>query len=237
MGLLSSELCAAGRRLAHELRGYARREDVVVVALRPGVIPLAAEIARSLQAPLDLFLVRPLVIADTRRLEIGAVASGGVLILDKDAIRAHAVPPATIALAAQAVARELDQRERTYRGDHASPDLRNRKIVVVDDGRTDVASLRMAVAALRRCWVERVVLAAPTMTELACRQLLREADEVVAALTDDAPATDGTWSHGEEISPQETARLLREAALAPARMVPLERAPVGLRVVDQARTS
>src|SRR4051812_36529616 len=218
MGLPSTELQVVHQRLAHELRGYARRRDVVVLALRPGAVPLAAEVARSLQAPLDLFLVRPLVVTETQRLEIGAVASGGVLILNSDVIKARAIPPAPIARAAQAEARAVDRRERKHRGEHASPDLRHRMVVVMDDGRAGVAELRMTVAALRRRWVERVVLAAPTMAELACRQLLREADEVVAALTDDPPLADGVWSDdGDEISPRETTRLLREGAARAAR--------------------
>ena len=238
MGLPSTELQVVGPRLAHELRGYARRRDVVVLALRPGAVPLAAEVARSLQAPLDLFLVRPLVISETQRLEIGAVASGGVLILNPDVIKARAIPPATIARVAQAEARALDRREREHRGEHASPDLRHRMIVVVDDGRAGVAELRMTVAALRRRWVQRVVLAAPTMAELACRQLLREADEVVAALTDDPPLADGVWSDGgDELAPRETARLLREVASSAARRLTLQPARLDLAPAEHARTS
>src|SRR5687767_4400318 len=134
MGRSRAELYAASQSLAHELRGYARRPDVVVLARLPGVVPLAAEIAQALQVPLDLFLVRPLVLAEGERREIGVVASGGVLVLDSVVVKGAAIPAATIAAAAQACARELAWSEAAYRGEQPPLDLRHRRVIVVDDG-------------------------------------------------------------------------------------------------------
>lgn len=213
MGLPSSELYGLGRLLAVELRGYARRPDVVVLARLPDVVPLAAEVARALRAPLDLFLVRPLVLLESGRLEIGAVASGGVLVLDAETVKTHAIPPATIATAAQAGARALARREHACRGDQGPLDLRHRKVIVVDDGRSGLSALRMTIAALRRRWVDRVVLAAPAMSTAVCGELLDEADEVVTALTRDPPIASRSAIDDETpVSATEISRLLRWTA-------------------------
>ena len=208
-----SELEALGRSLAFELRGYAHRRDVVVLARLPDVVPLAAEVARTLRAPLDLFLVRPLVLLEGGRLEIGVVASGSILILDSETVRAHGVSAATIATAARAGARALARRERAFRGEQAPLDLRHRKVIVVDDGRSGLAALRMTIAALRRRWVERVVLTAPTMSATVCDALLAEADEIVAALTME-PATGGPSpiADGPPVPAAEIGQLLRRTA-------------------------
>ena len=175
------------RSLAVELRGYARRADVVVLARTPEVAPLAAEVARSLQAPHDLFLVWPLVTPAPECLQIGAVASGGVLVLDAAMVKAHAVPTATLARGAQARARELGQCEHQFRDARAPVDLRHRKVIVVDDGRTDLATWCLTIAALRRHWIASVVVASASMPTATCRALLREVAEVVAALGDEPP--------------------------------------------------
>src|SRR5690606_2676636 len=143
------ELPDAARGLVVELRGYARRRDVVVLAPDPDLAPLADDIARSLEAPRDLFLVWPLVTPGAAGRQIGAVASGGVLVLDAATVRAHAISPATIATVAQARARELAASEREFRGERPPVDLRNRRVIVVDDGRTDLATWRTTVTALQ----------------------------------------------------------------------------------------
>jgi putative phosphoribosyl transferase len=183
----SQELPEIARSLVAELRGYARRTDVVVLALTTSVRPLAAEVARALQAPLDLFQVWPLVSPRPDCVQIGAVASGGVLILDTAAVRVHAVAPATIARIAQERSRELVRYERALRGDLPPVDVRHRKVIVVDDGRTDLATWRLTAAALKRRWVASVVAASASMPTATCRALLSEIDEVVAALCDDLP--------------------------------------------------
>jgi putative phosphoribosyl transferase len=220
MGHPNLNLSEGGRSLATELRGYARRRDVVVLALKAGTVPLAAEVAQQLQAPIDLFLVRPLVVYDRGLLEIGAITSGGVLILDPEAIKAHGIPASSIATAAQTEARELDRRESVYRGGQTPLDLRNRKAIVVDDGHSSASLLRAANAALRRRWTDRVILASPTMPAAVFRELFREADEIVTAVTDQATDEPATASDGTAISPAKVSRLLRRGAIAAPRAMP-----------------
>jgi putative phosphoribosyl transferase len=186
---------------------------VVVLASTPGLVPLAAEVAKALQAPLDLFLLEPLVLAQPRRLEVGAVASGGVLVLDPQIVRAHAVSVASVAEAARTSAWALARLEASYRGEHDEHDLRSQKVIVVVDGRASLFALRMTVAALNRRWVDRVVLASPSMTEATCRALLDETDEVVTALTPElTPDEVATASLAPELAPADIASFLRQCA-------------------------
>lgn len=197
MGLQDSELHTLAQSLAYELRGYARQPDVVVLALQPGVVPLATEVARALQVPLDLFLVRPLVLPESGRHEIGIIASGGVLVLDSEAVRALGIPAATIATAAQAGARKLARREQACRGEQPQLDLRYRQVVVLHDGALHHATLRMVVTALRRRWTARVILASPTLPIATFRELLAEADEIVTALVEEPAIADRAWADAE----------------------------------------
>ena len=211
-----------GRSLAGELRGYAHRRDVVVLALSPDTVPFAAGVARALRAPLDLFLVRPLVIHGQRRLKVGAIASGGVLLFDPDVIKGHAIPASQVAEIAQAEARDLAQQESGYRAGLAPLDWRNRKVVIVDTGRSTVSTLSMAIAALRRRWAAGIVLASPTMSAASCRALLREADEVVTAVTDEAASEPASRQDGPAVSPAEVGLLLRQCAVPALRSVPAQ---------------
>jgi predicted phosphoribosyltransferase len=220
MGRPNLDLSEGGSSLVTELRGYARRRDVVVLALKAGTVPLAAEVAQRLQAPLDLFLVRPLVVYERGLLEIGAIASGGVLILDPDAIKAHGLPASSIATAAQAEARELERHESVYRGGQTPLDLRNHKAIVIDDGCSGASLLRVVSVALRRRWAARVILACPTMPAAVFRELFRDADEIVTAVTDQATDERATALDGTPISPAEVSRLLRRSAIPAPRTMP-----------------
>jgi predicted phosphoribosyltransferase len=193
---------------------------VVVLALKAGTVTLAAEVAQQLQAPLDLFLVRPLIVHERGLLEIGAIASGGVLILDPDAIKSHGIPASSIATAAQAEARKLEQHESVYRGGQMPLDLRNRKAIIIDDGCSGASLLRAASVALRRRWVARVTLACPTMPAAVFRELFREADEIVTAVTEQATDEPASEWGGNAVAPAEVSRLLRRSAIAAARTMP-----------------
>jgi putative phosphoribosyl transferase len=231
MGHPNLTLSEGGSSLVTELRGYARRSDVAVLAVKAGTLPIAAEVAQQLQVPLDLFLVRPLVVHDCGLLEIGAIASGGVLVLDPDAIKSHGIPASSIATAAQAEARELEQRESVYRGGRTSLDLRNRQAIVIDDGCSGASLMRVATIALRRRWTARVILASPTMPAAVFRELFRDADEIVTAVTDQATDEPATASNGVAISPAEVSWLLRRSAIATPRTMPayqVARRPVGI---------
>jgi predicted phosphoribosyltransferase len=189
MGERDSEIRADGRALARELREYERQRDVVVLALTPAVLPLATEVAAALTARLDLFLVRPLTVIEPRQLSIGAVASGGVLVLDATVVKQHDFRASTIDEAAQAKARVLARQEDEYRARQDPVDLRLQRAIIVVEDHPDLPSIRMAIAALRRRWVASVVVAAPSMPRTDCQELLLEADAVVAALADDPVGT------------------------------------------------
>src|SRR5437764_329269 len=140
----------AGRQLAAELGDYAGRDDLLVLALPRGGVPVAYEVARALGAPLDVFLVRKLGVPGREELAMGALASGGVRVLNRDVVRALDIPDDVIHGVAAHEARELRRRERAYRGDRPAPPVRGRTVILVDDGLATGSTMRAAVAALRR---------------------------------------------------------------------------------------
>src|SRR5262249_1299227 len=140
----------AGRQLAAKLKKYADRPDVLVLALPRGGVPVAFEVARALHAPLDLFLVRKLGLPGQEELAMGAIATGGVRVLNEELVRALGVSDDVLDTAVARELRELERRERSYRGDRPPPDVRGRTVILVDDGLATGSTMRAAVAALRR---------------------------------------------------------------------------------------
>src|SRR6266404_1118750 len=124
----------AGRYLAGRLTKYASRADAIVLGLPRGGVPVAYEVARSLRIPLDVFLVRKLGLPGHEELAMGAIASGGVRVLNEEVVRGLEVPHQIIEAVAAMEQRELERRERNYRGDRAAPDLRGRTVILIDDG-------------------------------------------------------------------------------------------------------
>ena len=124
----------AGRLLAAKLTAYAKRPDVIVLALPRGGVPVAYEVAQALEAPLDVFLVRKLGMPGHEEYALGAIATGGVRVINQDLVQALRLPPATIEAIAAREQQELERRERVYRGDHPPPDVRGRTVILVDDG-------------------------------------------------------------------------------------------------------
>lgn len=173
----------AGRVLASLLRRYRGRPDVVVVGLPRGGVPVAYEIAMALGAPLDVFLVRKLGLPGREELAMGAIAGGGVIVLNEDVVRALGVSPETVQQVAEREGRELLRREQVYREGRPPPDLMGRTVVVVDDGLATGASMRAAVEALRRRRPAEIVVAVPAAPESTCRELGVLADEVICATT------------------------------------------------------
>ena len=139
----------AGRRLAGELRAYAGRDDVMVVALPRGGVPVGYEVARALGAPLDAMQVRKLGVPGHEELAMGAIASGGVRIVSENVVEALGIPERVIATVAAAEAQELERRERIYREGRLFPDMRGRIVILVDDGLATGSTMRAAAAALR----------------------------------------------------------------------------------------
>jgi erythromycin esterase-like protein/adenine/guanine phosphoribosyltransferase-like PRPP-binding protein len=183
----------AGRLLAEKLASYRHRPDVVVLALPRGGVPVAYEVARALGAPLDVFLVRKLGVPGHEELAMGAVASGGVRVLNDELVQGLRIPDYVIDAVAAEERRELARRERLYRGGRPQPDVRGRVVILVDDGLATGASMHAAVAALRRLQPARTVVAVPTASRDTCEALRAEVDEVICAITPDPFHAVGVW--------------------------------------------
>ncbi|MEK7862169.1 MAG: phosphoribosyltransferase family protein, partial [Chloroflexota bacterium] len=151
----------AGRQLAGRLTAYANRDDVVVLALPRGGVPVAFEVARALRAPFDVFLVRKLGVPGHPELAMGAIAGGGVLVLSDDIIDELSVSASTVEQVIVSERRELERRERLYRGGRGRPIVTARTAILVDDGLATGATMEAAVAALRLLEPARIVIAAP----------------------------------------------------------------------------
>ena len=186
----------AGRRLAAELRAYEDSPDVIVLALPRGGVPVGFEVAATLHVPLDVFVVRKLGLPWQPELAMGAIASssgGTVRVLDRDVIRATRVSEEQIELVANAEHKELERRERRYRGDTPFPDLKGKTVILVDDGLATGSSMRAAVAALRQESPGRIVVAVPVAARETCDALRDIADEVICVETPEPFEAVGIW--------------------------------------------
>ena len=173
----------AGRQLLSRLAGYRGRPDVLVLALPRGGIPVGYEVARGLGAPLDVFVVRKLGVPGQEELAMGAIASGGVRVVNDDVVDALRIPPAVLDRVAAEEARELERRQRSYRGGRPAPDVTGRTVILVDDGLATGSTMRAAVAALRQLGPARIVVAVPVAARPTCDDLRREVDEIVCLAT------------------------------------------------------
>lgn len=171
----------AGRRLAERLERYADREDVLVLALPRGGVPVGFEVARALQVPLDVFLVRKLGVPGHEELAMGAIASGGVRVLNEEVIASLGIPDEAIDRVTEKEKAELARRERQYRGERPLPSLTGRTVLLVDDGLATGATMRAAVVALRRLGPASIVVAVPVGARETCQEFSSVADEVFCA--------------------------------------------------------
>jgi putative phosphoribosyl transferase len=169
----------AGRQLAERLDKYAGREDVIVLGLPRGGVPVAYEVAKHLRTPLDVFIVRKLGVPGFEELAAGAIASGGVRVLNEDVMRAIPHADEVIEAATARETAELKRREQIYREGRPPPELRDRIVVLVDDGLATGATMRAAVKALRQRGVAKIVVAVPVGPPDTCRELEEEADETI----------------------------------------------------------
>jgi predicted phosphoribosyltransferase len=183
----------AGRLLADRLRGYANRPDVIVLALPRGGVPVAYEVARALDAPLDVFLVRKMGVPGHEEFAFGAIATGGIRVINQDVVRALGAPPKLIDAIAAREQQELERREPLYRGTRPPPDVRGRTVILVDDGLATGSTMLAAVRALRSEGVGRVVVAVPVASPESCEQLGEEADDVICAVTPEPFNAVGLW--------------------------------------------
>jgi putative phosphoribosyl transferase len=183
----------AGRRLAAELRDYAGQRDVIVLALPRGGVPVASEVARELGAPLDVFVVRKVGVPWHEELAMGAIASGGVRLLNEELIRAYRIDPADVEQAMRREQEELERRELLYRGGRPFPDLRNKTVILVDDGLATGSTMRVAVEALRKEEPARIVVAVPVASPETCDAFRDVADDIVCAITPEPFYAVGMW--------------------------------------------
>src|SRR4051794_40685913 len=183
----------AGRRLAAELAPYAGRPNLLVLALPRGGVPVGFEVAQALGAPLDVFLVRKLGLPGHEELAMGAIASGGIRVLNPDVVRMLRVPEHVIDAVAEKEQRELERRERAYRGDRPEPEIRGRTVILVDDGLATGSTMRAAVQALRSEHPERLVVAVPVAAPETCDAFRDEVDDIVCAVTPEPFYAVGLW--------------------------------------------
>ena len=183
----------AGRLLAEKLAAYANRSDVLVLALPRGGVPVAYEVARRLGAPLDVFLVRKLGVPGYEELAMGAVATGGVRVLNDQIVNGLGIPSYVIDAVAAQEQQELERRERLYRGGRPPPEVRGRTVILVDDGLATGATMRAAIMALRQLQPARIIVATPTASPEICEELRSEVDEVICAITPEPFLAVGHW--------------------------------------------
>lgn len=183
----------AGNVLAELLPAYRNRNDVLVLALPRGGVPVAYEVATAIGAPLDVFVVRKLGVPWHRELAMGAIASSGVRVLNEDVIRSLRISDDVIDEVTEVESQELERREAAYRDDRPRPELSGKVVILVDDGLATGSTMRAAVLAVRRFGPARVVVAVPVGASDTCRELGELADEVVCAETPDPLFGVGTW--------------------------------------------
>jgi putative phosphoribosyl transferase len=202
----------AGRALAARLGHYAGRADVVVLGLPRGGIPVAYEVARALNAPLDVFVVRKLGLPGHPELAMGAIASGGVRVLNDDVIRQVHVPLSSIEAVAREEQLELERRERAYRGARPAITVEERVVILVDDGLATGSTMRAAVLAMRRQFPSQIVVAVPVGARETCRAMDEVADEVVCARMPEPFSAVGLWYEDFDQTTDEEVRQLLAAS-------------------------
>jgi putative phosphoribosyl transferase len=203
----------AGKVLARALSRYAGRDDVIVLALPRGGVPVAAELARALGAQLDVFVVRKLGLPEHEELAMGAVAPGGVLVLDDRLVRGLGLPDEVLQETVEKELRELERREAAYRAGRPPLDLEGKTVILVDDGLATGATMRAAALALRKYKPARVVVAVPVASAETCDEFRADVDEIVCALTPSPFHAVGLWYDDfSQTSDEEVRELLRDSS-------------------------
>ncbi|WAG81177.1 phosphoribosyltransferase [Metapseudomonas furukawaii] len=202
----------AGQALVPLLLGYRGRADTLVLALPRGGVPVAYEIARTLGLRLDLMPVRKLGVPFHEELAMGAIAGGGVCYLNTDVVNMHRIDGPTLEAAVERELKELNRRERAYRGDHPLPDLRDQQVILVDDGLATGATMRAAIQAVRDRGAARVIVAVPVAPSDTLAELREEVDEVVCPFVPQWFTAIGCWYVDfSQVADQEVIDLLNEA--------------------------
>lgn len=202
----------AGRRLAQDLAGYADRDDVIVLGLPRGGVPVAFEVARELRAPLDVFVVRKLGVPGHEELAMGAVASGGIRFVDEALTSELGISEDVVARTAAEEQEELQRRERAYRGTRAELKIEGRTVVIVDDGLATGSSMQAALTALQAQDPERLVVAVPVGASTVCDALSDSDTEVICSMNPDPFRSVEAWYEDFSEATDEEVRELIERA-------------------------
>jgi predicted phosphoribosyltransferase len=202
----------AGRKLAEALTDYQEDPNVIVLALPRGGVPVAHQVAESLDAPMDIFLVRKLGLPGHEELAMGAIASGDVCVLNESVIAQLDNPDEVIDEVIEKERKELERREQAFRGDRPAPELEGRTVILVDDGLATGASMRAAVSGLRARNPQKIVVAVPTASPETCEQFENEVDEVVCAVTPQPFFGIGYWYDDFSQTTDEEVRQILEKA-------------------------
>ena len=203
----------AGTQLAPKLGAYAGDATVLVLGLPRGGVPVAYEVARALQAPLDVFVVRKLGVPGHRELAMGAIASGGLRVLNLDVLKTFEISPAAVESVAEEESLEMERQQRSYRGNAPLPGLSGRTIIVVDDGLATGSTMRAAIGALRQSNPARIIVAVPVAAAETVRRLQEEADGVVClSAPPDFHAVSAWYQDFSQTSDEEVHNLLKSAS-------------------------
>jgi predicted phosphoribosyltransferase len=203
----------AGRLLAARLEKYANQPDVIVLALPRGGVPVAYEVAKAVHAPMDVFIVRKLGVPGHEELAMGAVATGGVRVLNDQVVKGLGIPDYMIDAVVKWETEELKRRERLYRGDRPPPDVRGKTVILVDDGLATGSTMLAAVQALRQQGPGRIVVAVPVASPDTCELLKAYVNEVVCAVTPEPFYAVGFWYRDfSQTTDEEVRDLLQRSA-------------------------
>ena len=206
----------AGRFLATKLSKYSGRDDVIVLGLPRGGVPVAYEVARALRVPLDVFIVRKLGVPGFEELAVGAIASGGVRVLNEDVARALPNADEIIQAVTQHETAEVERREQKYRDGRPAPEIQGKAVILIDDGLATGATMRAAVKALRQRGAAKIVVAVPVGPLDTCKEFEEEADEVVCASAPEFFQAVGQYYEDfSQTSDEEVRQLLASAATPP----------------------
>jgi putative phosphoribosyl transferase len=204
----------AGQILATKLKAFAKRTDVIVLGLPRGGIPVAFEVAKALRLPLDVCLVRKLGVPGHQELAMGAIASDGVRVLNDDIVNSLGISSHKIEEVAAKELRELQRRDRAYRGDRPSPNLQDRTIILVDDGIATGASMRAAITVLREKQPRSIIVATPMAPSSTCKELRTEVDDVVCLIMPEPFYAIAFWyDYFPQTTDEEVCKLLAEQSV------------------------
>lgn len=208
----------AGKKLAKELSKYANRSDVLILALPRGGVPVAFEVAKELNVRMDVFIVRKLGVPGNEELAMGAISSDNIRVLNEDVVRSFQIPERIINTVSENELKELERRERAYRGDRPKPEISGSTVILIDDGLATGATMRAAAAAIKTKNPAKIVVAVPTGARDTCELFGREVDEVICVATPEPFYGVGAWyGNFSQTTDEEVCELLDKARALPAR--------------------